>query len=171
MVAAGNVTCDASARHKYWNIVISWVLNGFPPFFLYNWHNILCRNKLKAQINVYLSSKIPKTWKYHTNPVKPSGISTPNHTRTCGDPLPVMRIGVPDKMSPKTWKMVEKWVRYTQFWWFSQNWLYLIQFSTKKQVLGCILKVAKTKIASNTHNSQYFYPWWPMWVWKTHEFP
>ena len=53
-----------SQKLRHW---ISWVLNGFPPFFWYNRHNVLCSNKLKAQINVYLSRKFPKTWKYGTN--------------------------------------------------------------------------------------------------------
>ena len=39
----------------------------FPSIFLYNGYNMLCRNKLKAQINVYLSRKLPKTWKYCQN--------------------------------------------------------------------------------------------------------
>ena len=30
-------------------------------FFLYNRHNVPCSNKLKAQINVYLSRKMQKT--------------------------------------------------------------------------------------------------------------
>ena len=83
---------------------------------------------------------------------------TRTHTRTC--------MGLPTKMSPKTWKMVEKWMRYTQIWWFSWNWLYLIQFSTKKHVLGLVLKFTCRKIATHTNSHP-----WPIWVWKTHAFP
>ena len=63
----GYIMRDTSICHKSWDIEISWVLNCFPPFFLYNRHNVLCSNKLKAQINIYLSRKMPKTWKYGTN--------------------------------------------------------------------------------------------------------
>ena len=78
--------------------------------------------------------------------------------------------GLPAKTSPKTWKTVEKWVRYTQFQWFSQNWAYLIQFSTKKHVLGLVLKVAGRKIVTRTHTRRYPYLW-PMRVRKTRAFP
>ena len=80
------------------------------------------------------------------------------------------RMGLPAKTSPKAWKTVEKWVRYTQFRWFSWNWLYLIQFSTKKHVLGLVLKVAGRRIVTRTHTRRYPYPW-PVWVWKTRAFP
>jgi hypothetical protein len=50
-------------------------------------------------------------------------------------------------------KMVEIWVRYSQFRWFSRNWLYLIQFSTKKHVLGHVLKVS-----SRRNLYPYLYP-------------
>ena len=83
----GNVTCDTSAHHKCWNIVISWVLNGFPLFFLYNGHNLLYSNKFKAQINVYLSSKIPKTWKYDTNCSFSPHLSNHHHYPCLGTPL------------------------------------------------------------------------------------
>ena len=66
----GYVMCDTSICHNSWDIEISWVLNGFPPFFCtidIMYYVTICNNKLKAQINVYLSRKMPKTWKYGTN--------------------------------------------------------------------------------------------------------
>ena len=63
------------------------VLNGFPPFFLYNRYNVLCSNKLKAQINIYLSSKMQKTRKYGTNCSFSPHLSNHHHYLCLGTPL------------------------------------------------------------------------------------
>ena len=61
------------------------------------------------------------------------------------------------KMRPRMRKMVEKWVKYTQFWWFSWNWLYLIQFCTKIHVLGLVLTAASMLTAMCARICRNFY--------------
>ena len=78
-------------------------------------------------------------------------------------PIPATCTGLPVETSPKTAKMVEKWLRYEQdnvLWRFYS---YLSHFSTVSAVFGLVLNMAGWKI--HTHTRTRAYPCaWPVQV-------